>query len=183
MPRAIQSSGFRRHALAGGLWRSLKSYDKLTPYQRCASCHDNAGIPLNDPRASLWSHVSNIHRHNVCQQDLEPRNIVMSKLGQLRVVDFGLSDRFHRCIPQDCHELKGLASAIQGTSLNNVSHPGSHTANPTNRHVWLLSAGMSSVMILIYLLQAEYSVNGFHEQLVRTLFSCHPRTITQRIVQ
>ena len=132
---------------------SLMSYDKLTPYQRCASCHYNAGIPLNDPRASLWSHVSNIHRHNVCQQDLEPRNIVMSTSGQLRVVDFGLSDRFHQCIPQDCHELKGLASAIQGTSLNNVSHPGSHTANPTNRHAWLLSAGMSSVMILIYLLQ------------------------------
>src|SRR5580704_3376308 len=48
---------------------SIKSYGELTPHQRCAPCVDNVDIPLNDPRVSLWSHVSNIHHHNVCHQD------------------------------------------------------------------------------------------------------------------
>jgi tRNA A-37 threonylcarbamoyl transferase component Bud32 len=91
---------------------SLESYDKLTPYQRCASCLRHAVMALNDPRGTLWSHVSKIHCRNVCHHDLEPRNVVMSSSGQLRVVDFELSDRFHKCDRQDCHELQGLASEI-----------------------------------------------------------------------
>ena len=129
---------------------SLKSYDGLTPNQRCASCVDKARTPLNDPRASLLSHVSNIHRRNVCHQDLEPRNIVMSMSGQLRVVDFELSDRFHKCVPQDCHKLQDLVWETQGSPLKDVSRLGS------NGHVWLLSAmlaGMSWMMVVVYLLQ------------------------------
>jgi serine/threonine protein kinase len=55
------------------------------------------------------SHVSAIHHRHVSHQDLELRNIIMSVTGQLRVVDFELSDRFHQCIPQDCEELQDLA--------------------------------------------------------------------------
>jgi serine/threonine protein kinase len=134
---------------------SIQSYDGLTPYQRCVPCLRHAGIPLNDPRASLTSHVPNIHRRHVCHQDLEPRNIVMSTSGQLRVVDFELSDRFHKCVPHDCHELQGLAWETQGTALKDVPPLGSYTANSGDRHPWLLSAmvtGMSSMMVLIYFL-------------------------------
>ena len=33
----------------------------------------------------------------------------MSVAGQLRVIDFELSNRFHQCVPHDCDELQGLA--------------------------------------------------------------------------
>jgi serine/threonine protein kinase len=95
------------------------------------------------------SHVSNIHRRNVCHQDLEPRNIVMSTSGQLRVVDFELSDRFHKCIPHDCHELQGLSWETQGSLLNDVA---------PNRHIWLLSAIVALMVVLVYL-QPVLSVN------------------------
>ena len=50
-------------------------------------------------------------------------------------------------------------------------HSVPHVFDPQGRFVALVTG------------PSHYSVNGFHEQLVRTLFSFHPRTITQRTAQ
>jgi serine/threonine protein kinase len=120
---------------------SLDSYDGLTPNQRCVQCLPYLH-PLTDPRASLFSHVSAIHRRHVCHQDLEPRNVVMSASGQLRVVDFELSDRSHQCVPQDCEELQGLAWETKGGPLRDVT---------PNRQLWF-AATVAGVIALVYLL-------------------------------
>jgi hypothetical protein len=121
--------------------KSLHSYDELTPHQRSVPCLHHVCTLLNNPRACLLSHVCKIHCRNVCHQDLEPRNIVMSTSGHLRVVDFELSDRFHKCVPHDCHELQGLAWETQGSLLNDVA---------SNRHIWLLSAMVVLMVVLVY---------------------------------
>jgi hypothetical protein len=69
----------------------------------------------------------------------------MSTSGQLRVVDFELSDRFHQCVPQDCEELQGLAWETKGGPLKDVSHLQS------NRHLWFLPAMVAGGMALVYL--------------------------------
>jgi serine/threonine protein kinase len=99
--------------------------------------------PLTDPRASLLSHASEIHRRHVCRQDLEPRNIVMSATGRLRVIDFELSDRSHPCFPQDCEELQGLAWETKGGPLKDVA---------PNRQSWL-AAMVAGVIAVVYLLR------------------------------
>jgi hypothetical protein len=63
----------------------------------------------------------------------------MSVTGQLRVVDFELSDRSHWCVPRDCEELQGFAWEVKGGPLRDVS-----------RHLWL-AAAVAGVIALVYL--------------------------------
>ena len=119
---------------------SLQSLDELTPKQRCVRASPMLLAPLTDPRASLFSHVSAIHRRHVAHQDLEPRNIVKSATGRLSVVDFELSDRSHQCVPQDCEELQDLAWEVKGVPLRDVS-----------QHLWLIPAVVAAI-VLVYVL-------------------------------
>ena len=64
----------------------------------------------------------------------------MSATGQLRVVDFELSDRSHQCVPQDCEELQDLAWEVKGVPLRDVS-----------QHLWLIPA-VVAVIALVYVL-------------------------------
>ena len=64
----------------------------------------------------------------------------MSVSGQLRVVDFELSDRSHQCVPQDYKELQGLAWETKGGPLRDAP----------NRRLWF-AATVAGVIALLYL--------------------------------
>jgi serine/threonine protein kinase len=52
-----------------------------------------------------------IHKMGVIHADLEPRNVVMDEIGNLRVIDFEMSSMDHRCsLP--CDELLGLGMGM-----------------------------------------------------------------------
>ena len=94
-----------------------------------------------------------IHRHHITHQDLEPRNIVKSVTGWLRVVDFKLSDRSHWCVLQDCEKLQGFAWEMKGEPLRDVSW-----------HLWLIPATVAAMALIITCLVGQCC--AWHEQVL-----------------
>jgi len=66
----------------------------------------------NTQKATLFNHVCAIHQCGILHDDLEPRNVVVSALGNVTVIDFELSDQSHSCKGMECGELVGLRSVL-----------------------------------------------------------------------
>jgi tRNA A-37 threonylcarbamoyl transferase component Bud32 len=60
------------------------------------------------------NHAVCLHEHGVLHNDLEPRNVVIAD-GELRLIDFGLSELGHCCSgPSHCLSLLQLQDGIRG---------------------------------------------------------------------
>jgi len=88
--------------------RSINSFDELTMVQR----------------KTLAGHLSSIHRHGVCHNDVAPRNVVLSGLKHISIIDFELSNSEHACSPSLCNELTYIRHALGIESEENDSTGG-----------------------------------------------------------
>jgi tRNA A-37 threonylcarbamoyl transferase component Bud32 len=59
------------------------------------------------------NHVVCLHQHGVLHNDMEPRNVAISR-GDLKLIDFGMSELGHRCNePNYCLSLLQMQNAIR----------------------------------------------------------------------
>ncbi|KAF9027518.1 hypothetical protein BDZ89DRAFT_1066823 [Hymenopellis radicata] len=63
-------------------------------------------------RETLWKHALEIHANGVWHADLELRNLIMSKSGELRIIDFAFSEVGHECEGGMCRELSNFRTLL-----------------------------------------------------------------------
>ncbi len=64
-------------------------------------------------RETLWRHALAIHASGVRHADLELRNMIVSKSGELRIVDFAFSEVEHECEGLVCPELSDFRGLLE----------------------------------------------------------------------
>ncbi|KAJ7110092.1 hypothetical protein C8R44DRAFT_272507 [Mycena epipterygia] len=62
-------------------------------------------------RRILWQHACSIHASNILHHDLEPRNLVVSTSGEVRIIDFAFALAGHEC-SHTCGELQSFRELL-----------------------------------------------------------------------
>ncbi|KAJ7102741.1 hypothetical protein C8R44DRAFT_887486 [Mycena epipterygia] len=57
-------------------------------------------------RETLWRHACAVHAHGVQHNDLELRNLVVSAVGGVRIIDYAYAELGHKCDEATCDELR-----------------------------------------------------------------------------
>ncbi|KAJ7468472.1 hypothetical protein FB451DRAFT_373959, partial [Mycena latifolia] len=65
-----------------------------------------------EQRRMLWRHACSIHGSGIVHHDLEPRNLVVSSSGEVRVIDFAFARAGHVCQQISCTELESFQKLL-----------------------------------------------------------------------
>ncbi|KAJ7102750.1 hypothetical protein C8R44DRAFT_887491 [Mycena epipterygia] len=71
----------------------------------CRSAVTDVNMLSMQQRETLWWHVCAVHVHGVQHNDLKLRNLVVSVVGDVRIIDYAYAELGHECDEATCDEL------------------------------------------------------------------------------
>ncbi|KAJ7102756.1 hypothetical protein C8R44DRAFT_808487 [Mycena epipterygia] len=78
----------------------------------CGSAVTDVGTLSVQQRETLWRHACTVHAHGVKHNDLELRNLVVSAVGDVRIIDYAYAELGHECDEGTCDELRGFRGLL-----------------------------------------------------------------------
>ncbi|KAK6978126.1 hypothetical protein R3P38DRAFT_2747069, partial [Favolaschia claudopus] len=66
-----------------------------------------------EQRQELLTMAETMHRAGIVHNDLKPRNVVQDSSGEVKIIDFDMATKGHRCPGKECEELVEFARALK----------------------------------------------------------------------